>query len=1014
MNEIEKIKQSIAVLENHRANLGDTVVDTMLATAREKLAVLQAQAAPAEQQRKQVTVLFADVSGFTAMSEWLDAEEVTEIMNTLWGWLDTAITAQGGQIDKHIGDAVMALWGVESAREDDPERAIRAALAMQVALAQFRTEGGVQLAMRIGINTGPVLLGEVGSTHEFTAMGDAVNLASRLEHAAPVGGILISRDTYRQVRGVFDVQAQDPLAIKGKAAPVQTYIVQSAKPRAFRMGTRGVEGIETRMVGREAELLTLQSAFADSLGGEMRLVLVVGEAGVGKSRLLLEFEHWIDLRPESIYFFKGRSTPDLQNMSYGLWRDLFANRFDILETDSPEAALGKFREGMAGVLHPDRSDLVGQLAGFDFSHSQAVKNLLGSSEFGRLAQIYLFQYFRSVTTNQPVVIFLEDLHWADDSSLDLVKRLLDALPQACLLIVGLTRPNLLERRSSWVEGLPALARLDLKPLSRRASRELVDEILQKMDVVPEALLELVVGSAEGNPFYLEELVKVLLDEGVIECGSAIWAVDLERLKQTKVPPTLRGILQARLDSLPKEEREVLQRAAVVGRIFWDAAVADLSGVERDQVGAALSALRNCELVYWSERSAFAGTEEFLFKHALLRDTAYETVLLRLRKEYHARVAGWLEAASGMRRSEYLPQIAEHYEKAGNAGQAALCYEQAGDQAMRISDFANAVRFYTRIPSPGCGLFLKLAEAHSFLGDFPAAHLNQQQAQAAAQNDIERASVLTVLSEIANRTGDYVKAKQAISTAIPLARASGSQAILCRALYALGDVDWRVGELDEARTVLDESLALARALSDVTRELFILNRLGTVMYNKGDLTEAERLHKEVYARAVAAGNRERAVTALGNLGETARQRKDYMLAREYIQQGLAIAREADMSFVIAIGLISLALVNIALGDLPTARNQLSEGLVLAQRIGAQHWVVAGVLNFAFLILVEGQTDRALALCGLARCHPAWSNDAQYDLNAVLADRALDPSVVEAGLKQGEKLDWDTTIQELLKG
>jgi class 3 adenylate cyclase len=237
------------------------VVDAALAPMRAKMIALQAQAVPPEAKRKQVTVLFADVSGFTAMSETLDAEEVTEFMNALWERLDASITAHGGQIDKHIGDCVMGVWGTVTVREDDPERAVRAALEMQAALAEFREARGAQLALRIGLNTGPVLLSEVGSTREFTAMGDTVNLASRMEHAAPVDGILISHDTYRHIRGVFDVLPRAPLAVKGKAEPVQTYIVQRAKSRAFHMGTRGVEGIETRMIGREAEMLALQNAY---------------------------------------------------------------------------------------------------------------------------------------------------------------------------------------------------------------------------------------------------------------------------------------------------------------------------------------------------------------------------------------------------------------------------------------------------------------------------------------------------------------------------------------------------------------------------------------------------------------------------------------------------------------------------------------------------------------------------------------------------------------------------------
>jgi class 3 adenylate cyclase len=300
MTEMEQLEHAMAALEAQRSTLGDGVVDAALAPMRDKLAALKAQQPSTEQHRKQVTVLFADVSGFTAMSETMDAEDVTGVMNALWQRLDAAIASCGGAIDKHMGDAVMALWGVQTAHESDPEQAIRAALAMQAALAAFRDERGVRLAMRIGLNTGPVLLGEVGSTHEFTAMGDTVNLASRLEHAAPVGGVLISHDTYRHVRGLFDVQALEPITVKGKAEPVRVYVVQSAKPRAFRLGTRGVEGVETRMIGREAELKRLQDAVHAILQDrEMQAVTIVGEAGLGKSRLLYEFQSWLELLPSN-------------------------------------------------------------------------------------------------------------------------------------------------------------------------------------------------------------------------------------------------------------------------------------------------------------------------------------------------------------------------------------------------------------------------------------------------------------------------------------------------------------------------------------------------------------------------------------------------------------------------------------------------------------------------------------------------------------------------------------------
>jgi class 3 adenylate cyclase len=448
MTEREQLEQAIAQLEAQRATLGDRVVDTSIAALHEKLAALEP--APAPEQRKQATILFADVSGYTAMSETMDAEEVSEMMNALWQRLDVAIVEHGGRIDKHTGDGVMALWGVDKAGESDPERAIRAALAMQAALAEF--EAGHDINMRIGLNTGPVLMGTVGTTGEFSVVGDTVNLASRLEGAAPTGGVLISYDTYRHVRGVFDVLEQEPIQVKGKARPVQTYVVQRAKPRAFRMSTRGVAGIETRMVGRDAELLMLQNMFRDATeDAEVRVVTVVGDAGVGKSRLLYEFEKWIELLSEQVWRFEGRATPETQARPYSLIRRMFAHRFEILDSDSAAEVRAKFRAGMAASLNSDQADLVGQLLGLDFSTSPAVQAQLGSESFRERATAHLTKYLQDVA-GSPTAIILEDVHWADDSSLDLLDYLVTVVLDTRLLVICLTRPPLFERRPSWGEG----------------------------------------------------------------------------------------------------------------------------------------------------------------------------------------------------------------------------------------------------------------------------------------------------------------------------------------------------------------------------------------------------------------------------------------------------------------------------------------------------------------------------------------------------------------------------------
>src|SRR5512141_310435 len=300
MNEIQSLQQAIAWFESQRERLTDTThIDLALAALREKLLALEADSLDAHtrQQRKQVTVLFADVSNFTPMAEMLDPEEVSGVIDGLWSRLDQAILDQGGRIDKHIGDAVMALFGAPTAREDDPERAVRAALQVQNEVESWKQEfvdsgshlqaQALGLRLRIGINTGPALIGTIGTTSEYTAIGDTVNLASRVETSAPAGAILMSHNTYRHVRGIFDVKALEPISVKGKSEPVQVYLVNGIRPRSFRVTTRGVEGIQTRTIGRESELAELQSAFHTTVTEtKAHLINIVAEAGTGKSRLL--------------------------------------------------------------------------------------------------------------------------------------------------------------------------------------------------------------------------------------------------------------------------------------------------------------------------------------------------------------------------------------------------------------------------------------------------------------------------------------------------------------------------------------------------------------------------------------------------------------------------------------------------------------------------------------------------------------------------------------------------------
>ena len=392
MNEVEKLQQAIASLEAQRPVLGDEIVETALATLRDKLAALQPTPAQPEteqgivEQRRLVTVLFADLVGSTALAEKLDPEDLRDALNAYFKRWTTCIEEHAGQVEKFIGDAVMAVFGLVTAHEDDTENAIRAALVMGEELddlnEDFQRLYGVRLAMRVAVHTGPVVVSTLDERkgQDFVVVGDAVNLTSRLQSVAPSGGILVSHEAYRHVRGIFDVRPLEAVQLKGISQPVQVYLVLRAKPRAFHLGTRGVEGIETHLVGRQAELQRLQDALQMVIEhGKLQWLDLIAEAGVGKSRLIAEFDNWLELLPQEIYYFKGRSSHSMQNQAYSLLHDLFAFRFQIMEGDPPDIVREKWDRGIAeslsqsGLAYPQiegHTHAIGRLLGFEFEPEQ--------------------------------------------------------------------------------------------------------------------------------------------------------------------------------------------------------------------------------------------------------------------------------------------------------------------------------------------------------------------------------------------------------------------------------------------------------------------------------------------------------------------------------------------------------------------------------------------------------------------------------------------------------------------
>ena len=972
--ELKQLAAAIAGLEAQRPVLGDAVVDDALAPLKARLAVLGARTGIPSPQLKQVTVLFADVVGSTLLSQQLDPEDVLAVMDGALRRFAAIIEAHGGRVLQFAGDGLHAEFGTSTSREDDPERAVRAGLALLAEAKRHAAEVSKQFAVpnfaiRVGINTGQLLLG-AGVDADRSAIGFAINVARRMEESAPAGGLRISHDTYRHVRGVFDVAEEAPLAVKGVDSPLRTYLVQCAKSRAFRLAARGIEGVETRMVGRDRELAQIQERLETVLEDrELALMTVVGEAGLGKSRLLYEVDNSLELRPEPIWLFRGRAYPQTAGQPYGLLRDMFAWRFEIQDDDALDAAREKLRAGIApwfGANGDEQTALLGHLLGFDYAASPHIAGILQDARQIRDRAFHAAaQYLRRVSRSNggAVALLLDDLHWADDGSLDFINYLVEVAHDVPILILCLARPLLFERRPRWGSGQAAHARIELTPLGKRGSRELADVLLQRLVDIPAELRNVITGGAEGNPFYMEELTKMLIDDGVIVTGGERWRVALERLVEVHVPPTLTGVLQARIDALPMEEKSALQQASVVGFVFWDEAVAAIHPPSE----TALPALSRRELVFGRETTAVDEAGEYVFKHHVLQQVTYESVLKRDRRAYHRKTADWLAGKSGTRVGECLGVIADHYERAGDTINASAYLRRAGEDAARRYANDAARDYLDRALALTAGT--DVATRFELILDREAV-FELQGARAAQRADLD---TLEALAEQLNddrcraeaaerrivyygRIGDYAETIRFAPRVVELARAAGLSRVALRATYDCGWALMRLGRRTEAQAHAEENIAAARAAGDRGAEAMALTLLGALLDEGGDVTGAA-FHEQSLHLHQALGNRRLQCVDCFNLGETQRLFGDYEAARTWSEQGLQLARDTGARPLEGTALCGVSNALFGLGEYESAAAHAEQALAILRTTGDREFQVYALMILGHSRVELGRLDDA---------------------------------------------------------
>jgi class 3 adenylate cyclase/tetratricopeptide (TPR) repeat protein len=617
-------------------------------------------------ERKLVTVLFADVTGSTSLGEQLDPERLKDVMSAYFDAMREEIQAEGGTVEKFIGDAVMAAFGVPKAHEDDAARAVRAARRMQDRLRDLNQEleraHGVTLQIRIGISTGEVLAQPSPTPGEGMVTGDSVNVAARLEQVAEPGQVMVSERTAKSARG-FLFRPAGNVELKGKAVPVPVLVLEGADEGP----ERGVPGLQAPIVGRDAELDLLSTVFERvATEGRPHLATIYGDAGVGKSRLTQEFVRRAAAASDPPLVLRGRCLPYGEGVTYWPLAEILKAHARILDSDPPETALEKLRTAAGQLMAKEfTADPRRSIAALAYTVGLEDPEFHLSELAARQVRLEIHTAWRSFFSalgRRPVIVLVEDIHWADTALLDLLEELADRV-QGGVLFLCPSRPELTQRRPTWGGGKRNFSSIFLDPLTRDDSDRLVRFLLTVDDLTPE-VHEQILAKAEGNPFFLEEIIRHFIDEGRIVRAGDRWRVAMG-MADVLIPDTVQGVIAARIDLLAPEEKRTLQSAAVVGRVFWAGPVSLLlnGGGDWGGVEEVLDRLEGRELILARLGSSMAGEREFIFKHILTRDVAYEMLPRRDWGAAHAAVARWIEEMAGGRRAEVAELLAHHYGQA---------------------------------------------------------------------------------------------------------------------------------------------------------------------------------------------------------------------------------------------------------------------------------------------------------------------------------------------------------------
>jgi class 3 adenylate cyclase/tetratricopeptide (TPR) repeat protein len=873
-------------------------------------------------ERRIVTILFCDVKGSTAMAGKLDPEEWASIMNRAYEHLIAPVSRRGGTVAQLLGDAILAYFGAPLAHEDDPQRAVLAGLEIIAGIRSFREqlqrESGLDFNIRVGINTGLVMAGQIGSGQRvsYTAVGDTVNLAARMEQTAQPGTVQITANTYKLVAPLFECESLGQIEVKGKSEPIQTYRVLGLKEKSSQVRGFKTQGLRSPLVGRDMERTAIITCIDRILQGGGSIVGLIGEAGLGKSRLIAEAKSFAVAKSSGVLWLEGQTLSFGQTISYWPFQQILRDWTRIKEEDDADTSWSKLESRVRELFGEETIDYLPYLASLlalevRGEYTERVKYLDGDA-MGKQIFLTSRRFFERLARTQPTVLVFEDLHWMDESSTLLLEHLLPLVETVPLIIFGVSRPE----RDTPAARLRELCTRDfsahyteirLSPLSDTESAQLVHNLLEIEDL-PARLRELIVERAEGNPFFLEEVIRTLIDTRAVmrDASSGRWRATAQ-IESVHIPDTIQGVVMARVDRLDEEVKQVLRMASVIGRSFFYRVLKAIAEAGQ-QVDEDLTELQAAELI---REKQHLPELEFMFKHALAQEATYESILLQKRRDLHARVAQAIESLFAGRLEEFYGLLAYHYARAE-------VWEKAQEYLLKAAD-----------------------QAGQLAGDVEALNLYEQALKAYARafgdkwDPLQRAAVERKIGEALLRRGENTKALEHfyrgldyLGTSFPTSPGKIRQAILQELLRQAGHrllprlflkrATAPVSSAFEEEYILHENIGAILAFTNLE---------GLLLASIRSLNRSERRN---FALGMGRGFAVLGVTL--DLGVQA-----YGIAEAYHRRAFAVAQQAQDLRVTDTALAMFTVHELILGKLDTALDHSMQAAAVSQEAGdLQRW------------------------------------------------------------------------------